>query len=344
MRRASSGGGEGGEDGLELHAIDLEEREERDLGMRAMGYAGHDAGLDQLRLTLSTPAKVIATCVYLGLNALFLRLLSLTKGAALREDASGHRSMSALGCVAASIGCYLLCQWSDPGYANPPDREDPQESDYAGRKRAAQQATERIRLAAETEDSFSTILPWPAWPPMRAAYCRPAQRWVYTYDHYCPFVGNAIGERNRPRFFAFLVAQTVALARLAAMAESAVRWADVFNGSERAFVLCIALGILWLFAFGFLAFHSFLLLSNMTTNEFMRATKLDYLTNTEDFDLPFSRGIVGNVFVYFAQDGLLCALCRRDWAPIPWVRPAFIDRDSEEWWNNLWQNKYWSCC
>ena len=38
------------------------------------------------------------------------------------------------------------------------------------------------------------------------------------------------------------------------------------------------------------------------------------------------------------------ALCRREWAPTPWVRPAFIDRDSEDWWNNPWQNKYWSCC
>ena len=343
MRRASSSGGDAESPGLELNDIDLDEREERDLGMRGLGYGGAE-DLESMHFRLSTRAKALAAAVYASLNVLFLWLLRGTAGTALHGDATGPESTTALACVAAAACCYALCQWSDPGFANPPDRADPDEGDYAQRKREAAAATERIKLAAATEDAFSTLLPWPAWPPMRAAYCRPARRWVYTYDHYCPFVGNAIGERNRPRFLAFLLAQTAALGRLAAIAEAAVKWADVFSGSERAFFLAAALGVLFLVALGFLAFHAFLALTNMTTNEFLRAHKLDYLHNTEDFDLPFTRGLVGNLRVYFGQDGLVAALCRREWAPTPWVRPAFIDRDSEDWWNNPWQNKYWSCC
>mmetsp|Transcript_31587 Transcript_31587/g.58332 ORF Transcript_31587/g.58332 Transcript_31587/m.58332 type:complete len:151 (+) Transcript_31587:1191-1643(+) len=32
------------------------------------------------------------------------------------------------------------------------------------------------------------------------------------------------------------------------------------------------------------------------------------------------------------------------WMPILWKMPEFIDRESEDWWNHPWQNKYWSCC
>jgi hypothetical protein len=27
-----------------------------------------------------------------------------------------------------------------------------------------------------------------------------------------------------------------------------------------------------------------------------------------------------------------------------WKMPMSIDRESEDWWNHPWQNKYWSCC
>ena len=91
-------------------------------------------------------------------------------------------------------------------------------------------------------------------------------------------------------------------------------------------------------------FHAFLALTNMTTHEFLKADSLDYLHNTEDFDLPFSRGFLGNLRVYVGQDGTWAFLRRRPWAHVKWTRPARVDRDSEDWWRNPWQNKYWSCC
>lgn len=32
------------------------------------------------------------------------------------------------------------------------------------------------------------------------------------------------------------------------------------------------------------------------------------------------------------------------WAPVVWRMPECIERDSEDWWNHPWRNKYWSCC
>ena len=79
----------------------------------------------------------------------------------------------------------------------------------------------------------ATLLPWPDWPPMRCAYCATHQRWVYGYDHYCPLVGNAVGERNRPRFFLLLLSQTILNSKAAFTMEAAVAaWRDVSGGGS----------------------------------------------------------------------------------------------------------------
>jgi hypothetical protein len=32
------------------------------------------------------------------------------------------------------------------------------------------------------------------------------------------------------------------------------------------------------------------------------------------------------------------------WTPQLWEKPGPIVRDSPDWWNHPWKNKYWSCC
>lgn len=40
--------------------------------------------------------------------------------------------------------------------------------------------------------------------PMRSKFCQVSQRRVEKFDHYCPFVGNAIGSKNHHNFISFL--------------------------------------------------------------------------------------------------------------------------------------------
>ncbi|KAJ1452711.1 hypothetical protein M885DRAFT_526047 [Pelagophyceae sp. CCMP2097] len=334
--------------GLELGevTIDDEEYDRR----RETEFAGEDDAFDDGRGPReSTASRICFMAIYLALNAATLAALFTTTGTDLEARPLSSRSIELYVYCAVAVLLYFAVRQSDPGYVNapvPPLAGDGQGRAARERRRAAAaDATAALtaQLAAR-ETPESTLLPWPSWPPMRTAYCKPTRRWVATYDHYCPVLSVAVGERNRGRFWLYLLMQTLALSRAAGAAESAVRWSDVSAGAERPMVLCLALwagfglvGMLWIF-------HCFLCLTNLTTHEFLSAGHVDYLHNTEDFDLPFTRGLCGNAEIYFLQDGAAAALCRRNWSPTPWVRPAIIDRDSEDWWNNPWQNKYWSCC
>ena len=41
--------------------------------------------------------------------------------------------------------------------------------------------------------------------PLRAKHCKNTDHCVATFDHYCPWIGNCVGERNKARFYYYLV-------------------------------------------------------------------------------------------------------------------------------------------
>ncbi|KAL7538180.1 hypothetical protein ACHAXR_008346 [Thalassiosira sp. AJA248-18] len=128
--------------------------------------------------------------------------------------------------------------------------------------------------------------------------------------------------------------------------------------------------------------HTTLALVNNTTFEMTKGSEhIDYLTGTGMMDFPFGRGLLNNIRMFFSRDdvasssacngernvlgrilhcyrrffGTSCccnvATTKKSiksqanyWVPIIWEMPECIDRESEDWWNHPWQNKYWSCC
>jgi palmitoyltransferase len=153
----------------------------------------------------------------------------------------------------------------------------------------------------------------PAHVPLRAKYCRNSRRYVATFDHFCGVLGTPIGERNHWRFWLFLAVHALGLSLLIHQVASGFRdtraelttWVAA-NGHALAASLWLAL--LQLAVGTLLIFHSFLAASGMTSYEFMRADKVGYLEGTRDFDLPFSRGLSGNLRRFCLADGLAPAL------------------------------------
>ena len=145
-------------------------------------------------------------------------------------------------------------------------------------------------------------------------------------------------------------------------------------------VLIVILTKLYLYPLTFFAVlmwvsHTFFALGNVNTYECGKGPKkIDYLSSTKEMDLPFSRGCVTNIRLFCCYRDAISAswLCmpsmlryggndgiellqkrkkqrgdtsrKQGWTPILWRPPGKIDRDSDNVWENPWENKYWSCC
>jgi palmitoyltransferase ZDHHC13/17 len=143
--------------------------------------------------------------------------------------------------------------------------------------------------------------------PLRAKHCAMSERCVEVFDHYCPWVGNAIGKRNRHTFLGFLWLELYALSVSLALACGELRWSlAVGNWDGR---------VAWLA--GFISLAGFVTISvavlalaqasqvarNVTTNELANWHRYSYLQDGRgSFANPFNRGIAANCWEAFHPD------------------------------------------
>nr|XP_028600196.1 probable palmitoyltransferase ZDHHC12 isoform X2 [Podarcis muralis] len=128
--------------------------------------------------------------------------------------------------------------------------------------------------------------------PLRAKHCRIINRCVSGFDHYCPFIYNSVGYRNRPYFVGFLTTMC-----LNSVVGIYLCW-NWFNVMGRS--IFIGIGFLFL---SVIATTSAMMTSlcvymaavNLTTAECFKTTKYAYLLDHQGkFFNPFDRGIILN--------------------------------------------------
>jgi len=112
------------------------------------------------------------------------------------------------------------------------------------------------------------------WRPERAKHCHQMDACVHVFDHYCPWVGNAIGARNYFPFYMFLFTSAAALI-VGSIEGFCTKWRN--QGSTERNIIFFITVILGIF-FGFFITLQFLsntynLYTGKTTQEFFLGRK-----------------------------------------------------------------------
>ena len=145
--------------------------------------------------------------------------------------------------------------------------------------------------------------------PPRASHCRKTDRCIDRWDHYCPWVGNAVG-RDNYRWFVFFLASTCSLAavvgigsllHLRTLAASSV--VGAIEAAPASALLLIYTSIVLFLLTMLLTYHLYIIAINQTTYENVRGRW------TSEEPNPFDRGLLAN----FGE--FLCPSCV---PPVPW--------------------------
>jgi hypothetical protein len=181
--------------------------------------------------------------------------------------------------------CFLGCLFVEPGYVKDKDYEYLQDTGLT-----YESALETIGSSTGSPDEA----PFPAVchtchvrRPIRAKHDKITGRCIHKFDHYCPFVGNAVARDNYKYFVGLLHVHVVCYVLFMI---SSYYYSSIVSVSW-GFVLYLVYSTMWLFMIcGLLNYHLILISQAMTTNEQIGLHKYQYFKNAAGMiENPFDK-------------------------------------------------------
>mmetsp|Transcript_17909 Transcript_17909/g.29953 ORF Transcript_17909/g.29953 Transcript_17909/m.29953 type:complete len:563 (-) Transcript_17909:213-1901(-) len=206
--------------------------------------------------------------------------------------------------------CFLGCLFVEPGYVKDKEYEYLQDTSMT-----YESALDIIGSSTGAPDE-------PAFPavchtchvrrPLRAKHDKISGHCIHKFDHYCPFVGNAVARDNYKYFVGLLHIHVVCYVLFMI---SSYYYSSVVSVSWY-FVMYLIYSTLWLFMIcGLLNYHLILISNAMTTNEQIGLHKYQYFKNAagmienpfdkRDFALNFYDAIFPSKQSYFSREEYL---------------------------------------
>lgn len=163
-------------------------------------------------------------------------------------------------------------------------------------------------------------------PPLRAKHCVDCKLCVRRYDHHCPWLATCIGERNHRYFWWFLFVTSVLIVwTFVIVWESFITkktWTEWFHSNIALFFVTVVLVLSGPVVAGLFIFHSYLVLSGLTTWEASSRERITYLKYLDDDYNPFDEGCLKNIY-YF-----MCSRSVRKWESLYAQKARYKDTDS----------------
>jgi len=152
--------------------------------------------------------------------------------------------------------------------------------------------------------------------PVRSKHCKELNLCVYEYDHYCPFIGTAIGKENHGAFVFFLVWTVLTLSLYFYLTwlvcvEFYTKGFKFVRGHKLVVALSAVTEVctipISIFVLQLLGNHVYLIGVNLTTNEYINHERYSYLKKDEVFNNPYDHGFCINCHRFWCKvsaDGL----------------------------------------
>ena len=189
-------------------------------------------------------------------------------------------------CFASTILSLLVVSFTDPGIL-------PRDMDAPSKPQPPLYRNRTDDDGTTITDTYCTTCR--IYRPPRSSHCPDCDNCVRDFDHHCPFTRNCIGARNYAFFILFLVSVSLSLAAL--LFSCSIFYNEAKEGSEIRSVINLALllfsVVMGLMLWGFTAYHVSLVISGLTTKEYIKgrkhgATRMSIVRRLECCCLPAS--------------------------------------------------------